>query len=101
MDNSKYENIHKYVQDEYGAYVDLKKKNKNRQYYEDHIKALDLKNEEDEKDKHDLKAKMLHLADMMQYEDDYDDGGLTFAPNKNLNKRQRDDSSSSEDEKKP
>jgi hypothetical protein len=38
---------------------------------------------------------------MMQYDDDYDDGGMVFtaAPNKNLNKKPVGESSDEEDDK--
>ena len=49
------------------------RKNKNKRYYEEHMKAMEQQKEEEDKDEKQLKRKMLYLAGIMQYEDDFDD----------------------------
>ncbi len=77
------------------------RKNKNRTYYEEHIKALELqKLEEADQDK-EVKQKMLYLANIMQYEDDFDDQNFYAANHNRGNQRQQtykgDQDSSSDD----
>ena len=49
------------------------RKNKNKQYYEEHMKAMELQKEQEAADEKDIRKKMLYLASVMQYEDDFDD----------------------------
>jgi len=57
-----------------GAFEGSKqRKNKNRQYYEQHLKAMEEQKRQEQEDDRDLRKKMLHLASVMQYEDDFDD----------------------------
>lgn len=49
---------------------------KNRQYYEQHLRAIESQKEEEEAEDQEHKKKMLHLASLMQYEDDFDDQNL-------------------------
>ena len=58
------------------------RKNKNRAYYEEHLKAMELQKELEAEEDKDVKRKMLHLASIMQYEDDFDDQNF-YAANKN------------------
>lgn len=47
--------------------------NKNKLYYQQHLKAIENQKTTEDEDDQELKRKMLHLAGMMQYEDDFDD----------------------------
>lgn len=49
------------------------RRNKNRRYYEEHMKAVEQQKRQEEEDSKDVRKKMLHLASIMQYEDDFDD----------------------------
>lgn len=49
------------------------RRNKNRVYYDEHIRAIEQQRDDEAAGDNDLKRKMLHLANMMQYEDDFDD----------------------------
>ena len=71
------------------------RRNKNKTYYDEHLRALDLQKEDESKGDEELKRKMLFLAKNFQYEDDFDD--QNFYTNKNR-KQQAQDSS---DEDKP
>lgn len=52
------------------------RRNKNKSYYEQHLRALEHQKTQEDAEATDLKRKMLHLASMMQYEDDFDDQNL-------------------------
>lgn len=59
------------------------------------MRALEIQGQEEEEEKKGVKQKMLHLADLMQYEDDFDD---TIVPTYNTNKKKdRFESDSSDD----
>ena len=78
------------------------RKNKNRAYYEEHLKAMELQKQEEADQDKELKKKMLHLANIMQYEDDFDDQNFYAANRNRANQRSKaydgdDDSSSSDD----
>jgi len=66
--------IQKYVVEEYGDFFGQKqKRTKNQAYIEKHTLAMAKQTLEDEQEKQLLKSKMLHLAEMVQYDDDFDD----------------------------
>ncbi len=65
------------------------------------MKALELQKEQEDADSKDAKQKMLHLANMMQYEDDFDDQnfyGSQANRNRQQQRRKQSSSSSSEDD---
>ena len=77
------------------------RKNKNRVYYEEHLRAIELQKEQEAEGEKDLKKKMLHLASIMQYEDDFDDQNFYGSNRNRLNQRSKaydgDEDSSSSD----
>jgi len=63
--------------------------NKSKKYYDDHVRALEAQREQEFEDGKEDRKKMLHLAEMMQYEDDFDD--QNFYAEKNRRRRDSDD----------
>jgi hypothetical protein len=71
------------------------RKNKNKKYYEEHMKAIELQKQQEAEDEAEVRKKMLHLANIMQYEDDFDD--QNFYSNKNRKQLAKQADSSDED----
>ena len=46
---------------------------KGNQFYENHLKALEMRRVEEEQDSKELKVKIMHQANLMQYDDDFDE----------------------------
>lgn len=46
---------------------------KGNKYYLNHLKALELQKEDEERDSKDLKIKIMHQAQLMAYDDDFDE----------------------------
>lgn len=59
------------------------------------MKALEIQEEEEKQGDRELKNKMLYLANIMQYEDDFDD--QNFYVNKNRKRKETEGSSSSDE----
>ena len=62
----------------------VQRMNKSKKYYEDHMKAIQAQKEQEEDETKEDRKKLLYLAGIMQYEDDFDDQNLYGA---NRNKR--------------
>lgn len=72
--------------------------NKSKKYYDDHVRALEAQSVQDLEDEKQDRRKMLHLAEMMQYEDDFDDQNFYAEKNR---RRGRKGSEEVKEENKP
>ena len=46
---------------------------KGNKFYENHLRALELQRQQEESDAKDLKIKIMQQANLMQYDDDFDE----------------------------
>jgi hypothetical protein len=58
-----------------GLIVDINKLKGNK-YYQNHLKALELQRQQELEETNELKVKMMRQADMMLYDDDFDEESM-------------------------
>ena len=72
--------MRQYVLKEYGGLIGTDGANhqklQNEKYYQNHLKALEIQKEEEEKERADIKVRIMQTAALMQYDDDFDEEEL-------------------------
>lgn len=73
------EDLRKYVLDEYSGLLGkggIDKDMSNNKFYKNHLRALELKREEERAEQEAGKLLIMQFADQMQYDDDFDEEEL-------------------------